>query len=297
MIISVLGNCQAGPISDLLSQHKDIKTINKFIIHLSDNSSRDSDIKKFNESNFILAQNTSDEFQPEHMSSKWLRNKYKEKVIIWPNIFYIGQQPFIRYMTSKKGRFQGPLGDYHHLKIILNWIEKKYNNINKDLFDSDYINKISKQSLNDLESKEGHCDINISEDIHKNINNELLFFSFNHPSAFLLNKIYKKILKEINLPFQEANFKSKLEPLSTYIMPSIWPIKIPNNTFRGNNMDNNQKKQKFKVYNYEQLENAFFDHYDKSFKEAVDIESLRFTPPMKEDLKVTEYIKNCLKDL
>lgn len=144
-------------------------------------------------------------------------------------------------MTSKKGRFKGPLDDYHHLKIILNWIEKKYKNINKNLFDSDYIHRISKQSLNDLELKEEHCDIKISEDIHKNINNELLFFSFNHPSAFLLNKIYKKILKEISLPFKEVKFKSKSEPLSTYIMPSIWPIKIPNNAFRGIDMDNNQK--------------------------------------------------------
>lgn len=298
MILSITGNCQARPLSQLFEQVDVIKKVNTFVLHLSNEDSFKEDKKVLDQSDLIIAQKTNKNFKPNHLNSYWLKKQYKDKVLIWPNIFFMGQQPFIRYITSSLGRLKGPLDDYHDIRILLDWLESR-GMINESInFIPTYVEDSYRLGLDSLKIKEYDCDVIISDLVKKYNHKELLFYSFNHPSSFLLMKLFDRLLLKLRgrfydineLNLQDISFK-KDEPLATYIMPSNWPDHIANNSFRGLNQSTLSIK-KFINYSLDDLEKAFFKFYDLNLLDKVDLKTIRFTPSIKNDEDIILSIKN-----
>ena len=59
MILSIIGNCQARPLSQLFEQVDAIKKVNTFVTHLSNEDSFKEDKKVLDQSDLIIAQKTS----------------------------------------------------------------------------------------------------------------------------------------------------------------------------------------------------------------------------------------------
>jgi hypothetical protein len=298
MNLSITGNCQARPLSQLFKQVGTIKKVNTFILHLSDEGSINEDKRILDQSDLIIAQKTNKNFKPDHLNSHWLKKNYKDKVLIWPNIFFMGQQPFIRYITSSSGRLKGPLDDYHDIRILLDWLKAK-EIINKSInFMPTYVEDSCQLGLDSLKVKENGCDVIISDLVKKYYHKELLFYSFNHPSSFLLMRLFDRLLlkargvfeDKVELKLQDISFK-KEEPLATYIMPSNWPDHFANNSFRGLNLSTLSNK-KFINYSLDELKHAFFKFYDMNLLDKVDLKTIRFTPSIENDNDIILCIKN-----
>ena len=99
----VVANCQARPISWLLPQmHPALQMLEPVVVHLAQDSDAAEHAVRFDQSDVIFAQRTSPNFKPQHLTTDKLRSVYGDKVITWPNIFYLGQQPYLRYLTHAK---------------------------------------------------------------------------------------------------------------------------------------------------------------------------------------------------
>ena len=297
MQISIIGNCQAQPLSDLFVQRQDIESVNTFILHLSDDSSREKDLNIIRQSDFIISQKTHVDFIPQHLNSGWLKKNFGSKVIIWPNIFYAGQQPYIRYITSKLGRLKGPLDDYHDLRILKEWLLRKHDIKESCLTLALDTEEVQNHSMNNLISRERGCDIFISDIIEHN-QDKKLFFSFNHPTSFLLKCMYERIEDKLNLNHQDFDFE-KDEPLSTFIMPSSWnEMQSKFKEFRGFNLNESTKKEsKYVDYDALGLREAFFSIYDKNLLNDLDFFTMRLTPRMDADDLFKSQLKKVFESL
>lgn len=122
MKILITGNCQARPMSELLCDGVNNFALEPIILHLAKVEDANSHEALLSDADVIIAQATSDSFQPAHLSSRFLKEQFGPRVLVWPNVFYSGQTPYLRYIThTKAGRITGPLDVYHDLRILNEW--------------------------------------------------------------------------------------------------------------------------------------------------------------------------------
>jgi hypothetical protein len=73
----------------------------------------------FSKSDYIFTQRVSDDFGVEWARSSFLRRAFPGKVIVWPNIYFDGYYPDIKYLYhGSVGKVVGPLTDYHFETFI-----------------------------------------------------------------------------------------------------------------------------------------------------------------------------------
>lgn len=225
MQVQVIANCQARPISTLLSKKaKGIETQDPIILHLSKPEDRDAHLAQIEKADVVFAQLTSDAFQPQHLSSKELKKSFGEKVIIWPNIFYAGQQPYLRYFTHPQlGRLMGPLEALHDIRLYKSWTES--GSVNPDVlddYDADFLSAVRATSLAELTEKEEKCDVMISDFIAEYEDKAKLFLTFNHPSNLVLSKMAERLLEHFGHSDLVAHDENSGELLGRYLVPSVW---------------------------------------------------------------------------
>lgn len=276
MKILVIGNCQARPLSQLLCDGNLNTALKPIIVHLAKPDDVLRDRALMSEADIIVAQNTAKSFEPEHLRSNKVKEEYNDKTIIWPNVFYIGQTPYLRYVTHKTaGRLIGPLEAYHDLRFLSNWYSERlgisYPEIEID------VDEVSAKSLDELQRREAQCDIEISDIIENYGTLKRIFFTFNHPSRLILEALAKRIAEKAGIKRQEVS-KTKWEPLGRIVPPSIFdnPPRA-DSQFMGL-VTNDEGRIVRYTYSEESLCKAFFDLYDKSINYLADPASLRITP-------------------
>lgn len=211
--IVLTGNCQARPLANLLSRFPDIQVIDVIILHLSNDGEVERHQEIFSAADVIIAQQTIEKFSPQHLSSNKLRDN--KKSIIWPNIFFCGQQPFLKYITiPNQGRLIGPLSVYHDVRMLNTWHQFKFgNSLFKESHDDEYAADIARKSLQELQEREQSCDISVSKKIENEWKSHRLFYTFNHPTIRLLSYVAIRIAEKLGVP--EKNWKHPQENHST----------------------------------------------------------------------------------
>ncbi len=273
--IVVTGNCQARAVGAFLSLLPGVEIIDIIILHLSDESQEDYHREIFAAAHKIVAQQTSESFLPRHLRCTNL--KAEGQTIVWPNIFFCGQQPFLRYITSPtKGRLTGPLDVYHDIRILDLWYSERFGGSPfPQRFDNQFAAFLAERSLQELEEREGACDITISEKIRKNWQKERLFFTFNHPSSRLLSFVANTIGSSLGI---QSFYSGKTigEPLNKIIAPSTLESSMSADQaiYQGVNIRDTQRKQ---TYCWDSLVAATFDAYDQQ-QDCLLAGDLRFTP-------------------
>lgn len=280
--ISIVGNCQSRPLAHLMASMVHGLVVESIaVVH----TLSDSDEFKFNAafetSDFIIAQRVTENYPCRFVRTNVLKNMYGAKVLVWPNLYYTGYNPDLFYLRSiSKTPVGGPLGDYHIKTIFNTWSKGESASsalrslidvdLNKELFKS-----VANDSMNDFINREAETDIDISGWLANNLFNTRCFFTFNHPTLYLLIEMARRIANKLNLLY--ANMPSTHamnEPLGQYRLPVNCYIsqhykptfdQIP---FRGRVVTNysNVSYGDFKDYQVADLVDAYFNVYDSQDK-------------------------------
>ena len=294
MQIQVIANCQARPITMLVPRvAPDTKMLEPIIVHLSKAEDEAAHLAQMEQADVIFAQLTQDDFQPAHLATKNLKERFGDKVVVWPNIFYMGQQPYLRYFThATTGRMMGPMEAMHDLRLYNSW--KVTGRVDPAVItqsDSDFIAAIRKTSLAQLEAKEKKCDVAISDFLTVHENNERLFFTFNHPTQLVLLEMARRMFAIIGKPPPPPGGTNDQHPesLNRYQVPSVWDQKGVE--YQGDQYVSDPVKGPTRLpgrpqrYTLEELCEAYQKTYDahEVYQTTKDI---RFTPSTVLDKKI-----------
>ena len=199
----VVGNCQARALSILVSKlNADVTALGVVVVHLANESERQGHLDLFDDADLILSQKTSDSYPVQHVTSGFIRERYPEKTLVWPNSFYIGQTPYLRYVSHvDDGRVLSPLDAYHDLRIFKNWYEDRVGPWPHSEID---VGELRRLSLDSLSQREQGCDVTISDFIREFENSNRLFWTFNHPTNMLLVELSKRVLMRLSKPYKAS---------------------------------------------------------------------------------------------
>lgn len=281
--VIILANCQARPIAKYITElSEECEVIEIGIVHLLNDEQKEYFHKKFDEADFIVAQQVSSNYPCQFVTTKSLLEKYSSKVISIVNLYFSGYNPELRYVRIPgQGTLKGPLGDYHIETFIDCWKKglsvadtvQLYNNI-------DYHNKIYKNSidnsLKELRKREAETELNISDYIQENLSKKKLFHTMNHPSEALLVKYSEMILERIGVDYKKSqpdvSMKESLGvfrlPTNPYITTLISDNMQNTDLFKGVKIevdtDGDVKIIKNSEYDLEGIIRAFYEVYNSN---------------------------------
>ena len=193
--VVVIANCQAVPISRYIQQlSNEVEVIEAGVVLFLNDSKRDYFQKKFEEADYIIAQQINSNYPCQFVTTESLLKDYSSKVISIVNLFFSGYNPELRYIRmAEKGVLRGPLEDYHIHAIIdgykagLSVPETVALYSDFDYNEKRYKNSIH-NSLDELRSRDSRTELQISDYIQDNLSKSKLFHTMNHPSEELLIK-------------------------------------------------------------------------------------------------------------
>ncbi|NCQ25208.1 MAG: hypothetical protein COW54_06165 [Rhodobacteraceae bacterium CG17_big_fil_post_rev_8_21_14_2_50_63_15] len=273
-------------MSQSLGQSGHFDCLEPIILHLAGNDMHAEHERRMASADLILAQATAANFPIAHLQSARLRARLGERVIVWPNMFYSGQQPFARYITLPGGeRLLGPLEAVHDLRIFWDWWQERHgSDIRPQRPERELVREISALSLRDLLQRETNCDIPISDVIQAHSHNRRLFFTFNHPTRFLIDTLCDRILSRIGLPGLPASQARGSEPLDRYVIPSSGFPRSSQELYTGNPVLLNAPERiaitpARQSYSLSGLRTAFFQCYDH-MAARLNLGTIRVTPDM-----------------
>ncbi len=227
--LCVIGNCQARPLETILkAMCPSITCMGTIIVHLAKSGNAGTDIALMHEADIILAQSVQENYPVAHLRTATLRASFGSKVIVWPNLFFSGQCPGLVYVSKATGeRVRGPLLDYQRQDIVESF---RYGESTEDCIDRtrsgeghDYLHW-AEQSLADLEMREASIDIRIADIIATEWQRRRLFYSFNHPSSWLMIQLCQRILAFLSMKPELVLTPSITgEPLDI-IVPPVLPV-------------------------------------------------------------------------
>lgn len=214
MKVLVIGNCQARPIAALLGRVPDIEILDVYLIHLAHDKPSSEIMQRVNEADLVLSQQTFGTTWQEYLRSNILAERFPEKTLVWPNVFFTGQQPYLRYATHpKRGRLLSPLTEYHDLFLLRDWYRhRKGLDFSKEIMAPSFADDLAEASLDTLRRRETLCDVGVSDLIEARYRTERLFFTFNHPRLWLLAKLAERALDRIGKPCR-IDISGMREPL------------------------------------------------------------------------------------
>jgi len=205
--VLVLGNCQARPVATYLQEMtgEDFH-YTPLIAHLSNVDYENDDLQLLDTADLILSQPIADSFKAPHLATSLLKSRYANKVITWPNLFFIGQTPDIVTLRDNSGKVVvGPLESYQSAGVVNCWkqgmtVDQTVQHLQNELpFSAEMLENAIKVSLSNLIARESDLDVHISDFIQSKAESERLFFTFNHPTSRLLIELCERLTRICDL--------------------------------------------------------------------------------------------------
>ena len=117
--ISVIANCQAGPIGwRLLSIAENLEIVRIPPVHTIAAKDHARHIDELAKADVIIHQPIGETFGP--LSTRSLQSNFSAKTLVsFPAIYFAGTIPQLAYLRIPGGgTLKGPLGDYHDRRIV-----------------------------------------------------------------------------------------------------------------------------------------------------------------------------------
>lgn len=282
MKISVFGNCQSQVMRSIIEFSSEMFDVPKIKLnYMVTKEDEDEIIAQFDSSDAIFVQRVSDDFGVEWARSSVLKAKFKNKLLMWPNIYFDGYYPDARYVyLNGWGKLSGPLDDYHFDSVIAahgkgltvqEAVETLQSGSALDQ-DKDHF----RASLLSLQSREADVDIPISDFIEASLKTQLCFYTPNHPMTFVMVEMCRRLLAKAGIPFDldRANtYGGKLDRIQIPFHPFIrqkYSFDFPlSDIYNGLSIN---AIEPFKVqlgdmtrYSLEELVASFYRVYDHAF--------------------------------
>lgn len=279
---TIIGNCQADPLSQFLNTNKNFVDNYKYIplkaIYIMNEEELDNlYLNILSTLDLIIIQPISDNYNNNHKYStkSILKNTKKECIkIIIPSLYFDFYHPYLIYI-NEKNKYGNSLTmpfDYHDKNILNAYVENKKNNINdisqlitniidkysnivscNNESDDEYLNNLFYKNISTLIKRENnYYEYKFLENIHfiyssqfitDKYKDKLLFYTINHPTKYLFQYISSSILDILKIKIEE--YPENIDPLKSLIMPVYSTL---------------QKKVYFPVNKFQN-----FQHYDMIF--------------------------------
>lgn len=223
--IAIVGNCQARPLAQIIQSLVPYVNITGIaIVHLLHDAQQPEYAPIFESADLILAQRVTDNYHCSFVRNAELRNKYGDRVRVWPNLYYAGYNPELFYIRGEARKpLRGPMGDYHSKTIFDAWrrglnIDEAMQLHHNDDYNSQAYGDIPNKSLEELRKREEETDVRIVEWIVERMWRQRLFFTFNHPAQVLIRELGRRLVQAagvnmLDLPDASIN---QHEPLGQY---------------------------------------------------------------------------------
>lgn len=213
MKIVFIGNCQAQAltqISHFLGLDAELVIVPPVFDLGAFNTPEIKD--KIYSADMVFSQRVNENYPAEFVRPSVLRQELGGKVVIWPNIYFDGYFPGVRYVYAQSGnKVTGPLSDYHFLQI-----QKSYKDgispeaaweaftspEPSDLLPADPIG----DSIANLRHREHDVDVTMSDYIEANAKRGKLFYSMNHPTDEVLHEALKRMVARSGLDLQVPEY-------------------------------------------------------------------------------------------
>jgi hypothetical protein len=203
--VAFVGNCQAQAFEALtahLGFELDVIRMPPVFV-LSDLDRVDIE-QKLDNCDFIFKQRVDDNYNLEYLRDQHIRSDYPNKVILWPNIYFDGYFPGIRYLYKEDKKVEGPLIDYHFDWVIESWrANASVTNAAKLATDpSRWLGSphVVERSLEQLRRREHGLDVIISDYVRDRFRSRKLFYSMNHPITEVLAEMLRRLMRKVGLP-------------------------------------------------------------------------------------------------
>lgn len=236
MKIVFIGNCQAQALSQITHfLGLDVELEFVPLVFDIENFNTQQVKDKIYSCDFVFSQRVSEDYQVDFVRPSAIRASFGERALIWPNVYFDGYFPGVRYIYAPNGnKVTGPLTDYHFVQIQKMWaqgaspeeaLERLIGPLPFEGLPADPV----ADSLFHLRHREQYADIQISDHIEKNYAHEKLFYSMNHPTDKLLLELLSKMFVKagINTPVPEFHerlfygYQYSLNEIDLPILPYI----------------------------------------------------------------------------
>jgi hypothetical protein len=276
--IVIIGNCQARPLKSIIELISDeVEVIGTPIVHLLKDENKAETDALLTAADTIVTQVIADNYPCQYIQTNKLKALYSDKLLTILNLFYSGYTPDWLYIrVPGKGTLGGPMGDYHNLTIIEAWLAGKTTEQTTHLlcdveFNKDKYLPQAEASLRELSNRESQANVPIVDFISDNLKKERLFFTFNHPSVFLLKEYARRILEALDIKYSKSKLlQSMPEPLNQFIPvlnPGVGFDFLIAKEFKGVAVKNTADGITSNgpcVYTPEQLVQSYFDIYSSN---------------------------------
>jgi len=294
MKIAIVGNCQARPVGQYMSNMcSELELLPETIVHLSSAKNAKQELNRLDQADLLIAQSVQDGYHASHLTTNALRERYGDNVLVWPNLFFNGNCADLAYLTSEDNeRLEGPLGAYHNKFIFECWKNGIEQSHALDALDTLYSKRATElstsvdQSLEELHRRDLSSDVQIAAHIASKWQDQRLFFTFNHPTASLLMELSRQLIEAAGLSQAEDYLvDTEHEPLDPIIpatnarVASILGLNYPADlTSKGVELSVDQRALNFHgeaLYTYPELIRASYAAYDAQPSAQL---SVRVTP-------------------
>jgi hypothetical protein len=207
MKICISGNCQAQHMEMMLGvSNRDLEILRLPPVFLMSQADKDRVYATMDSADAVYMQRVSNEYGIDWIASDEIRRCFGEKVSVWPNLYFDGYFPGVKYIyLSGWGKLLSPLGEYHFDQIHaahgrgLSIDEAVERFAGEALFETaaDPIG----QSLDRLRSREADVDVAISDVIAAEYARERLFYTPNHPVNMLLARMLQRLTERSGIAF------------------------------------------------------------------------------------------------
>lgn len=149
----------------------------------------------------VFSQRVNEDYPAEFVRPSVLRQKLGKRAVIWPNIYFDGYFPGVRYVYAQSGsKVTGPLSDYHFLQIQQSYRDGASPQdaweafISTDAPASLPADPIG-DSIANLRHREQDVDVTMSDYIEANALRTKLFYSMNHPTDEVLQEALRRMVE------------------------------------------------------------------------------------------------------
>ncbi|NQV06935.1 hypothetical protein HQ535_10305 [bacterium] len=284
--IAVVGNCQARPLAVAIRRIVPrAEIVDTAIVHLLTDENEAEYAPTLEKSDLILSMLVADTYRCSFVRTNALRERYGDKVRVWPNLFYSGYNPELMHIRDQShGARSGPLGEYHSRTIIEAWRKghtaEEAVSLVRDI-DHNRARYLGtpEESLAELSRREALTDLEIVDFIGENQQRERLFLTFNHPSWSLIQEAARRLAISAGLnpvaPDPQAPLPWKIPeplgqirlPVNAWVVSELMPQFQDETGYRGHEVPGFGRPPEMgrgHLYSLDELVAAFFDGYDQS---------------------------------
>lgn len=226
---SVFGNCQANPIGSILQSDASFKQEFEFVpfskpafaLRAEDIATTMEHISKLD---VLITQNVSEKFGVFSSRNLIAHLKPGARVIRIPNAYFSGYTPEVTYFRAAEPHVT-KFCDYHDANLLKFYFDSPDTALERVLdayhadnfYSNDFVLANAQASITELQKRELDCDVYVSDFIERKWQQDVLFYSMNHPNRALLNHICEQIA-EI-LEYGTVQLKGNFEHLGNTRLP------------------------------------------------------------------------------